>query len=86
VSSRQQLLLRAAKWAGLAVRAGRALFAPAAAAAISVGAGEMAGHVFGRGLAPWAGLTVAGGFGLWIAAELNGNPPVPVVVMPDEDE
>ena len=70
----QPLKLRAARWAGLAVRAGRMLLGPAAAAAVSAGAGGLAGHVFGRGLSPWVALAVAGGFGLWIARELNSAP------------
>lgn len=77
MSDRQPLKLRAARWAGLAVRVLRALFAPAAAAAVSAGLGELAGHVFGRGLSPWAALTLAGGFGLWIASELNAVPDPP---------
>jgi hypothetical protein len=68
------LKLRAARWAGLAVRVLRALFAPAAVAAVSVGIGELAGHVFGRGLAPWVALTIGGGFGLLLASELNRAP------------
>jgi len=74
VTARGSLKLRAARWAGLAVRVLRALFAPAAAAAVSAGLGELAGHLFGRGLAPWVALTLAGGFGLWIASELNAAP------------
>jgi len=74
VTGGHQLKLRAARWAGVAVRVLRALFAPAAAAAVSVGLGELAGHVFGRGLAPWVAMALAGGFGLWIASELNAAP------------
>lgn len=78
--TRQFLALRAARWAGLVTRwsavAAHALFAPAAAAAVSIGLGQLAGHVFGRGLAPWVALAVAGGFGLWMATELN-TPPAP---------
>lgn len=77
---RQRLALRTARWTGTAARwsavAAHALFAPAAAAAVSAGLGQLAGHVFGRGLAPWVALTVAGGFGLWMATELN-TPPAP---------
>lgn len=69
-----KLKLRAARWAGLAVRVLRALFGPAAAAAVSVGLGELAGHIFGRGLTWWVALAVGGGFGLWIASELNRAP------------
>jgi hypothetical protein len=36
----------------------------AGAAMISVGSGEFAGHVFGRGLAPWVALGVGGVFAL----------------------
>lgn len=77
MSDRRLWKIRAAKWAGLAVRAGRMLFGPAAAAAVSVGTGELAGHIFGRGLAPWVALLLGGGFGLWIARELNSVPPPP---------
>ena len=81
MSDRRPLTIRAAAWAGTAVRmtvrTARVLFGPAAAAAVSIGLGELAGHVFGRGLAPWVGLLVAGGFGLWMARELNSVPPVP---------
>jgi hypothetical protein len=69
------LKLRLARAAGVLVRVLRALFAPAAAAAVSAGLGELAGHVFGRGLAPWVALTVGGVFALWMAAELNAVPP-----------
>lgn len=31
---------------------------------VSAGAGEVTGHVFGHGLAPWAGILVAGVFAL----------------------
>lgn len=34
------------------------------AAMVSVAAGELAGHVFGHGLTPWAGLAVGGVFAL----------------------
>lgn len=36
----------------------------AGAALVSLGAGEVASHVFGHGLAPWVTVLVAGGFGL----------------------
>ena len=77
-------MIRAATWAGRAVRAGRALFGPAAAAAVSIGLGELAGHVFGRGLAPWVALVIGGGFALWISSELNSVPPPPAP-RPDDD-
>ena len=75
--------VRAAAWAGTAVRAARALFGPAAAAAVSAGIGELAGHVFGRGLAPWVALALGGAFGLWMARELNSVPPL---VLPHRDD
>jgi hypothetical protein len=34
------------------------------AAMVSVGAGELAGHVFGHGLAPWVAVAVGGVFAL----------------------
>lgn len=34
------------------------------AAAVSVGLGELAGHVFGHGLTPWVAITVGGVFAL----------------------
>jgi len=71
----RRFLLAAARAAGTAVRVGRLLFAPAAAAAVSAGVGELAGHVFGRGLSPWVALVMGGGFGLWMARELNSVPP-----------
>lgn len=71
------LKLRAARWAGVTVRVLRALFAPAAAAAVSVGLGELAGHVFGHDLTWWVALAVGGVFGLWIASEVNAAPPAP---------
>src|SRR5262249_61388126 len=49
----------------------------AAAAAVSVAAGELASHLFGHGLAPWVGLLAAGAFGLWFAADLNRVPVAP---------
>ena len=74
--------LRAVRWAGLAVRVLRALFAPAAAAAAAIGLGQLAGHIWGRGLAPWVALFVAGVFGLQLARELNTAPAAP---RPDGD-
>jgi hypothetical protein len=74
-------MVTAARWAGTAVRLTRPLFRSVpgilGAAAVSLGAGELAGHIFGRGLAPWAALTVAGGFALWIGAAINAPPPAP---------
>lgn len=49
----------------------------AGAALAATGIGELAGHVFGRGLAPWVACTVAAWFLLQIGRELN-TPPVPV--------
>jgi hypothetical protein len=83
VSKRQPLKIRAATWAGTAVRGARMLFGPAAAAAVAIGTGELAGHIFGRGLAPWVALVIGGGFGLWISSELNSVPPP--APHPDED-
>jgi hypothetical protein len=78
------LAVRVAVIAGTAVRADRMLFGPAAAAAVSVGVGELAGHVFGRGLAPWVALAAGGAFGLQLARELNSVPP-PVLPRHDDD-
>jgi hypothetical protein len=36
----------------------------AGAAAVSLGLGEVAGHVFGHGLTPWVAVTLAGLFAL----------------------
>lgn len=72
--TRQPLKIRVARWAGVTVRVLRALFAPAAAAAVSVGLGELAGHIFGHDLTWWVALAVGGGFGLWIASEVNAAP------------
>ncbi len=69
--------VRAAMIAGTAVRVLRVLFGPAAAAAVSIGAGEVVSHVAGHGLAPWIALAVGGVFALWISAELNAVPPAP---------
>ena len=56
---------------------GRVLPGVAGAAAVAVGLGQVAGHVFGHGLALWAGLAVGGGFALWFGAEMNRTPPAP---------
>lgn len=79
------LKIRAAKWAGTVLRVTRrpvvALFRSlpgvAGAAAIAVGAGELAGHVFGHGLALWVGLVVGGAFAVRIGAEINAPAPAP---------
>ena len=72
-------------WAGTAVRilrpAGRILPGLAGAAAVAAGLGEIAGHVFGRGLSPWVACAVAGVFGIRIGSEINQAPPPP---RPDE--
>lgn len=57
------------------LRRGRqAVAGVAGAAAIALGAGELAGHVFGHGIAPWATLLVAGVFSMWFGAEMNRVP------------
>lgn len=38
----------------------------AGAAVFSLGIGEIAGHLLGRGLTPWVALTVGGAFALWL--------------------
>lgn len=48
----------------------------AGAAGIAVGLGEVAGHVWQRGLTWWVALVIAGGFVLWFAAEMNSKPRV----------
>jgi len=87
---RPPLKIRAAKWAGTVLRVGRRPVATlgrmlpgvAGAAAIAVGSGELAGHVFGRGLALWVGLVVGGVFLVRIGAEVNA--PVPAPRPPDD--
>lgn len=73
--------VRAAVIAGTLVRIlrplGRLLPGLAGAVLASVGAGQVAGHVFGRGLAPWVGCVVAAGFLVRIGAEVNAAPPRP---------
>ena len=49
----------------------------AGAACISIGLGEVTGHIFGRGLAPWVALLAAGVFALWLGSEVNRPPPAP---------
>jgi len=72
-------MIHAAHWAGILVRWRVHLMLPglAGAALVSVGVGELAGHVFGHGLAPWTSLALAGGFLLWIGAALNQSPHPP---------
>lgn len=76
---RLKWLIRAAKVAGTAVRLargpGRALPGIAGAAAVAVGLGEVAGHVFGHHLTPWVALLAAGALSMWVGHELNGAPP-----------
>jgi len=75
----------AARLAGTAVRitrrplrsAARAAPGLAGAAGIAVGLGQVAGHVFGRGLTWWVALAVGGGFALWIGSDINRVPPAP---------
>jgi hypothetical protein len=72
----------AARFAGTAVRitrrplrsAARAAPGVAGAAGIAVGLGQVAGHVFGRGLTWWVALAVGSGFALWFGAEINASP------------
>ena len=49
----------------------------AGAVMLAVAAGELASHVWHRGLGPWVGLAVAGVFALWFGAEINARPPAP---------
>lgn len=49
----------------------------AGAAMVSLGLGELAGHVFGHGLAPWVAITAGGAFALWLGSEVNRVPAVP---------
>ena len=49
----------------------------AGAAGTAVGLGQVAGHVWGRGLTWWVALTVGGVFALWISADLNRVPRAP---------
>ena len=46
----------------------------AGAGGIAIGLGEVAGHVWQRGLTWWVALVVGGAFALWFAAELNRVP------------
>ena len=73
------LKLRVARWAGTLVRVlrpfGRVVPGLAGAAALSVGLGQVAGHVFGHGLTWWVALAAGGVFVLWFGAELNRVPP-----------
>lgn len=52
---------------------------PGAAGAVlaAVGGGEVAGHVFGRGLSPWCSLVIGSVFLLRLGAELNRTPAAP---------
>lgn len=51
---------------GLGRRCLPALPGVAGAVAVSLGVGQITGHIFGRGLGPWVTLLVAGGFALAI--------------------
>lgn len=77
----QPLKLRAARWAGLAVRAvlplGRLLPGLAGAALVAVGLGQVAGHIWHRGLAAWVSLALGGAFLLLIGREINAAAPAP---------
>jgi hypothetical protein len=88
--ARQRLMIRVAVAAGTAVRVvrgpARSLPGLGGAAGFSVGVGEIAGHVFGHGLAPWVGLAVGSVFALWLGAELNRAPRVPRRAAPVEDD
>ena len=49
----------------------------AGAAGTAIGLGQVAGHVWGRGLTWWVALTVGGVFALLIGREVNQSPPAP---------
>ena len=78
-------VLASAKFAGTVVRITRRPFrsalraAPglAGAAAIAIGLGQVAGHVFGRGLTWWVALAAGGAFVLRFGAEVNASLPAP---------
>ena len=79
--SRRPLRLRAARWAGIAVRV---LRAPArglpgllGALLVAVGLGQVAGHIWHRGLTWWVAAAIGGMFLLLIGRELNSAPPAP---------
>jgi hypothetical protein len=50
---------------------------PGAAGAVlaAAGGGELIGHLFGRGLAPWAACVIGSVFLLRLGSELNYVPP-----------
>ena len=77
--NRRPLKIRLAIAAGTLVRwkVHKMLPGIAGAAAVSAALGELAGHVFGHGLAPWVGMLAAGGFALWFGREINAQPPPP---------
>ena len=85
MSDRIPLKIRAAKWAGTVLRVTRrpavALFRSlpglAGAALAGLGGGEVAGHVFGRGLTPWVACVIAAVFLVRIGAEINAPAPTP---------
>ena len=71
-------LVRAAIWAGTIWRlTHKAALGYLGAVFLAVGLGELAGHVWHRGLAPWVGLAVGGVFALLFGAELNRQPRPP---------
>lgn len=76
---RRRLALRAARLAGTLIRWRVHLMLPglAGAALVSLGGGELAGQAFGRGVALWASLALAGVFVLVFAAEVNRAPRTP---------
>lgn len=49
----------------------------ASAVLASVGIGELVGHLFGRGLAPWTGMVVGAVYLARLGAELNRVPAPP---------
>lgn len=79
--SNKPLKLRAAHWAGTAVRVlrplGRVLPGLLGAALVAVGAGQVAGHIWHRGLAWWVAAVTGGAFLLLIGREINAAPPPP---------
>lgn len=83
--NRRRAVHAAARVAGTAVRisrrplrsAARAAPGLAGAAGIAVGLGQVAGHVFGRGLTWWVAAAIGGAFLVRIGAEVNAAPPAP---------
>jgi hypothetical protein len=89
-ADRLPLKIRAARWAGTVVRVTRRPFrsvllaAPGLAGAywIAVGVGQIAGHIFARGLAWWVTAVVGGVFLVRVGSEINATPTAPR--QPDE--